>query len=359
MDGRKYGIEAEYALVQPDGRFADFTNTSYAEIRPLLETLPDYGHPELRVGDAGIRVKNWYAEGDERFDEGGRSTGLAFKGIEIRTPVCATIEESISSLQALRAMLRHALEAQGWSFLAIGFNPCTAAYEPAYAPWERDFHASHAANALPQISTLSYGPDFNFSCSRDTPKALIESVRRLTFYSPFIVPFSFSSPFLGGRLWEGLSYRTFRRTGPRPAALAHLSGAHDHPLAKEADPPSQHLRIEFKAFDMLGNDRLLAELFHLVVGIARCDPRALPGSADAPDAALHRKAALTGFEDDRIREGATAVLAASGSRHGFPLLREMLATRRTPAHAMRERFAQTGSLFAAEAQPENASAGTE
>lgn len=345
MDGRKYGIEAEYALLRPNGRFADFTNTSYAEIRPLLETLPDYGHPELRVGDAGIRVKNWYAEGDERFDENGRSTGLAFKGIEIRTPVCASIEESIGSLDTLRALLRDTLHAHGWSFLAIGFNPCTAAYAPAYAPWERDFHASHAANALPEVSTLSYGPDFNFSCSRDTPEAVIESVRRLTFYSPFIVPFSFSSPIVGGRLWEGHSYRTFRRTGPRPAALAHLAGAIDHPLAKQADPPSQHLRIEFKAFDMVGDDRLLAELFDLVVGIARSDSRDLPGTADAPDAALHRKAALTGFEDDAIREGAAAVLAASGSRHSFPLLREMLATRRTPAHAMRERFLRTGLPF--------------
>lgn len=359
MDGRKYGIEAEYALIRPDGRFADFTNTDYAEIRPLLETLPDYGHKELRVGDAGIRVKNWYAEGDERFDESGRSTGLAFKGIEIRTPACASVEESISSLAGLRGMLRDTLHARGWSLVAIGFNPCTAAYQPAYAPWERNFHASHAANALPQISTLSYGPDFNFSCSRDTPEAVIESVRRLTFYSPFIVPFSFSSPFVGGALWKGLSYRTFRRTGPRPAALAHLSMGHDHPLAKEADPPSHHLRIEFKAFDMIGDDRLLAELFHLVLGITLADAGDLPGAADVPDAVLHRRAALTGFDDEGIREGAAAVLAASGSRHDFPLLEEMLATRRTPAHAMRERFRRTGRMFAPDAQPANASAGTE
>ena len=101
MSDMRFGIEAEYALIRPDGRFADFTNTGYAEVRPLLDPLPDYKHPELRIGDAGIRVKNWYVEGDERFDEYGRSAGLAFKGIEIRTAVFPTIGGSIESLKEL------------------------------------------------------------------------------------------------------------------------------------------------------------------------------------------------------------------------------------------------------------------
>ncbi len=87
----------------------------------------------------------------------------------------------------------------------------------------------------------------NFSFSADSPEAIVERLWRLTYYSPYIVPFSFSSPFVGGALRSGLSYRTYRRTGRRPAALEHLSGGPDHPLVKNANPPSQHLRIEFKA----------------------------------------------------------------------------------------------------------------
>jgi hypothetical protein len=248
-------------------------------------------------------------------------------------------------------MLATQLEREGWRMATIGFNPLTRAYQPDYAPWERDFHASHTGNALPEISTLSYGPDLNFSRGGDTPETVIAAVRRLTFYSPFIVPFSFGSPFVGGGLWDGLSYRTFRRTGPRPAALAHLSGGYDHPLAKQADPPSQHLRIEFKAFDMVADDRLLAELFSLVLGIAFADAGALPGGADAPDAAMHRAVALTGFDEPAVREGAARVVAvaseallARGHSAAFPLLEDMLRTRRTPAHAMRERFVRTGCL---------------
>lgn len=348
----KFGIEAEYALVRPDGRFADFTNTEFAEAQALIAPLPDYRHPELRVGDAGIRVKNWYVEGDERFDRDGRSTGLAVKGIEIRTPACPSLEESLQSLQMLRGMLAACVEAQGWAIAAVGFNPCTAAYAPDYAPWERDFHAGHAANALPEISTLSYGPDFNFSLAGDAPEQVLERVRRLSWYSPWIVPFSFSAPFAAGGTWEGWSCRTFRRTGPRPAALAHLAGAPRHPLVKEADPPSQHGRIEFKACDMVADDRLMGELFRLVLGVALADARALPGSADRADAALHRRAALAAFDDEAVRDGAASLLSAARAAlrdRGFPcdlpLLEAMLAARRTPAHAMREHFARTGTLF--------------
>jgi hypothetical protein len=346
MDAMKFGIEAEYALIRPDGRFADYTNTHYPEVRALLEPLPDYGHSELRTGDAGIRVKNWYVEGDERFDESGRSTGLAVKGVEIRTPVFPGIEECMRSLDQLRSTLDLQLQTNGWSRVAIGFNPCTASYEPEYTPWEKEFHASHIENSLPEISTLSFGPDLNFSRSGDSPDAVLETVRRLTYYSPYIVPFSFNSPVVGGALWEGLSYRTFRRTGPRPAALAHLSGDPDHPLVKAADPASQHLRIEFKAFDMVGDDLLLAELFYLILGISLAGARDLPGTADRPDPKLHRQAAISGFCDNGIHEEASRVveaarraLAADGYQADLPLVTRMLATRRTPAHAVRERFA--------------------
>ena len=152
----------------------------------------------------------------------------------------------MASLNNLRSMLEAELGVHNWSLAVIGFNPYTASYEPSYTGWEQAFHASHVEDHLPQTSTLSYGPDLNISLEHSSPEDVLASVRRLTYYSPYIVPFSFGSPFLGGTLWDGLSYRTYRRTGPRPAALAHLSGVHDHPLVKEASPRSQHLRIELR-----------------------------------------------------------------------------------------------------------------
>ena len=132
MTGMKFGIDAEYALVRPDGSFADYTNTTLQEVQALLKPLPDYGHPELRNGDAGIRVKNWYVEGDERFDACGRPAGFAFKGVEIRTPVSPTVEASMACLAELRRMLAAELEARSCSLTTIGFNPVTSTYEPVY-----------------------------------------------------------------------------------------------------------------------------------------------------------------------------------------------------------------------------------
>ena len=43
MDGRKYGIEAEYALVRPDGRFAGFSDTGYASSARSLRRFPITG----------------------------------------------------------------------------------------------------------------------------------------------------------------------------------------------------------------------------------------------------------------------------------------------------------------------------
>lgn len=358
MLGFRFGVEAELALIRPDGRFADFTNTRFEEVQPFIDALPHDPDPDLRIGDAGIRVKNWYVEGDERFDESGRSTGLAFKGIEIRTAVFPTIGESISSLKTLWSMLERVLKARGWRYGVIGFNPCTRSYRPDYSAWEKEFQASHIAHRLPEISTLSFGPDLNFSRRGDTPEQVLEAVRRLTHYSPYVVPFSFGSPFVGGMLWDGLSYRTYRRTGLRPAALAHLSGRHDHPLVRQADPPSQHLRIEFKAFDMVADDRLLSELFRLILGISIADARHLPEGADLPDQQLHQRVARSGFEDDHVHSEATKILAiarrslkAAGDDKGFPLLEKMLALRRTPAHPMREYFLQTGEFFTPAAGP--------
>jgi hypothetical protein len=128
-----------------------------------------------------------------------------------------------------------------------------------------------------------------------------------------------------------------------------LVGEHAHPLVKEADPISQHLRIEFKAFDMVSDDRLLGELFYLVFGITLADNVDLPGAADEADQRFHRKVAVSGFDDDAVHEEARRIvslvrgaLRSNGYKQNFPLLEEMLETRQTPAHAMRERFNRTG-----------------
>ena len=159
-----------------------------------------------------------------------------------------------------------------------------------------------------EIVMLTYGPDLSFSCAEWDTDQNIDIGRKLTYYSPYILPFSFSSPFYGGEVWDGLSVRTYFRTGPRPACMVFI----DEPdkmidsvpsLTQEARVPAEAGRIEFKAFDSCCDFSLYAALLALLKGLALDDT--LPGRATVPDTALHQHVARVGFKD-----------GASGSRQG-------------------------------------------
>lgn len=351
----KYGIEAEYALVREDGSFCDYTNTSYEELSPLLNKLPDHHDPELFVWDKGIKIKNWYVEGDDRLNNEGELIGFAVKGIEIRTPALKSVAEAFESLDSLRSELRSVLKPAGFSLTSIGFNPSRKEYAPEYSNWELEYRSKRPAYKLSEISTLSYGPDLNFSFPEWNTEEVLNAARRLTYYSPYIVPFSFSSPFHNNNVWHGLSYRTFNRTGPRPAALAHLLEQQRSPLSRVPKVPAQEGRIEFKAFDMVQDEELLKELFYFVVAIALAPEKLLPGKSDVPDRALHQEAALHGFESKAIEAGASLlmpiaqdVLKQYGYPNLLPRLDNMLVSKRTPAHDMLETYAVTGKFFSTE-----------
>jgi hypothetical protein len=86
------------------------------------------------------------------------------------------------------------------------------------------------------------------------------------------LPFSFSSPFFDGAPWNGLSVRTFKRTGRRPAIMVFLHDGANHiavspSLTQPARVPFEAGRIEFKAFDTCRDIALYRSLFALLQGI--------------------------------------------------------------------------------------------
>ncbi|NJL46808.1 MAG: hypothetical protein HC929_04000 [Leptolyngbyaceae cyanobacterium SM2_5_2] len=146
---------------------------------------------------------------------------------------------------------------------------------------------------------------------------LIDISQKLTYYSPFIVPFSFSAPVADGQLWTGLSRRTYVRTGKRPAVLIFVDPATpadrlprptQPSLVKLARTATEIGRIEFKAFDTCGDFALYGALFVLLKGLIL--DQTLPGRAWVPDRSLHQRAALKGFADATIAAGAEQVLNA-------------------------------------------------
>jgi hypothetical protein len=149
-----------------------------------------------------------------------------------------------------------------------------------------------------------------------SPAELVDVGRKLTFYSPWLVPLSFSAPFRDGARWGGLSARTELRTGARPAVLVFLDV--DQPQV-EADPsltqvariPAEAGRIEFKAFDACPDPGLYGELLSLLTGLVL--DRTLPGRRTVPDADAHRYVARVGLTDDAVHTAAGELLDSAES----------------------------------------------
>jgi len=216
-----FGIEHEVAFLNPEGKLADFSRTKFADFAQIIEKLPLYprDYSQLHLGDQGIREKRWYIEGMERFADSGKLIAYIPKGIEIRTTIHSDIQSTITELTASFCLLREAASTFGFSPVLVTFNPYFTVFEPepAFNEYELRRLEVFTEERTDHIPMLSYGADLNISLAGLSFEQVIDIGRKLTYYSPYIIPLSYSSPFYQGTLWAGLSVRTFVRTGLRPA----------------------------------------------------------------------------------------------------------------------------------------------
>jgi hypothetical protein len=316
MDFR-FGIEHEVAFMRSSGRFADFTNTTYAEFAAIVATLPEYSDDVncLRLGDAGIRRKRWYIEGIERFDQVGKVLDCIPKGIEIRTTIHSSIAAVIDELAQSLRQLTEAAAPFGFTPTITSHNPIQTEFipQPPLNQYELNRLQSSPEERTEHLPMLTYGPDLNISVVGASAAQVVDWGRKLTYYSPFILPFSYGGKSIyAGQPWAGRSVRTFYRTGLRPAALVFVEQAQDllisdPSLTKQAQIPAEVGRIEFKAFDSCDIDRYPA-LLALLKGLLL--DQTLTGRATVPDRALHQRSAIYGFDDPLIDRIARDVLAA-------------------------------------------------
>ncbi|TWF74808.1 gamma-glutamyl:cysteine ligase YbdK (ATP-grasp superfamily) [Pseudonocardia hierapolitana] len=351
MPGRafRYGIEHEIALVHVGGGFADYTSTTFDELQAVVDALPEDSadYPDLRVGDQGIKRKRWYVEGYERFDEHGGLIRCDPKGLEVRTRIHDSIEAAVAALRDDLRLLDAELAGTELRATTVAFNPVRSEYriEPPLNAWEQAHRQDSPEERTAHLHMSTYGPDLNLSCAGLDEPAVVDAGRKLTYYSPWLVPLSFSSPFRDGGPWGGLSARTAVRTGVRPAALVFLAGSDgqldaDPSLTQVARLPAEVGRIEFKAFDACPDPELYGELLSLLTGVVL--DATLPGRRTTPDAGLHKHVAGVGLADDDVHAGTGELLdAAERAMADRPAdlarlarLRERWLRRESPAEAM-------------------------
>lgn len=330
-----YGIEQEIPLLRDQqSKFVDYSNTVFEELESVVRALPEYedDYPRLRVGDLGIKKKRWYVEGFERFREDGSLITTVPKSLEIRTVPRDSAEDAVKELEASYRLMKPLLQKGGFHPVWLSFNPFVKEFvpDPKLNDYEKRMRSGSPESITANIAQLSFGPDISISFSsvdgvQMTDEHLIDIGKKLTYYSPGIIPFSFSSPFYGGELWKGLSIRTFLRTGKRPATMVFLYDDKNMIVSKpsltqSARIPFERGRIEFKAFDTCNDPQIYLSLFALIEGLIM--DKTLSGRALVPDESLHKISAEHDFTDERIHKLGQDALAAA--RQSLPPTKSQL-----------------------------------
>jgi hypothetical protein len=354
-----FGVEHEVAFLKPGGEFADFSNTQFRDFEQIIEKLPVYpkDYPQLKIGSAGIKKKRWYIEGFERFADSEQVIRCEVKGIEIRTSIHSDIHGAIAELTSSFKLLSKIAAEFGLLPVLTSFNPHYQSFDPKppLNAYELKRRQASPEKQTANIAMLTYGPDLNISIADMAYKDLLDAGQKLTYYSPWIIPFSFSSPFYLSQLWSGLSVRTFMRTGKRPSAMIFVEKPEqlitsNPSLTKIARISAEVGRIEFKAFDSCDNFAIYAALLALLKGLIL--DKTLPGRAIIPDVNQHQTSAIFAFDNQKVLAMCTQILQVAEQAliddpdlYLLHPLHKMLLDRKTKAHELIESFYKTGSII--------------
>ena len=358
MNKFKFGIEHEVALLRENGEFLDFSNTKFGELAEIIEKLPQYesDYEYLLIGDLKIKLKRWYISCYERFNEDGTLRDCEPKGVEIRTTPHVGIKSVIDELLESFEQFRKLALKSGLTPTLTSCNPFRTEFPviPPFNEYEKSLGRKIPETKTFNVSVLTYGPDLNISYEGMDDDDLIDYARKIIYCSPFIIPFSFSSPFYDGKLWDGYSVRTAMRYKKRPVVIAYLKDKNKiiktTPWFTELARSEKEIgRIEFKAIDTCTDLNIYAGYLALLKGLML--DKKLKKRLDTPDSRLYDVAAVSAFDNEEILRGAYDIIAyAREALQGDPeakyldILTEMLDKRFVPAKLMIKEYQKNGSV---------------
>lgn len=335
QSGFRFGIEAEYLLADAATfRPLVYLGLEFTRLNDLLESISINDLPPL-TGLLPLaphrRVMPYLVEGYHLPDPDAAEPTLIPKGIEIRTPVCRSIEETVVVLGELHARLQRRLADAGLTATALAHHPYDDHFDGPQGA------RSESAWRWAMQAMMTYGPDVNVGLPPEHIAQInvADLFAKVNYYAPAMALFSLASPLHRGRLWSyrgqiGKSLRTFRRSTVGQALELH---------------PEQPGRLEFKCFDMTSRPDDFRAYLALWTAVLLDDE--LHGRSDEPTRHYElQAAAVNGFNDTALRDRATELLNRGGGaleRFGFDpeLLRplwERLRRERLPADEIIERI---------------------
>lgn len=259
MDNFRFGLEAEFMLADLKSyRPLWYKDVTFKTIDEIFEGISLEGIPDL----AGLsaepphkKLMPFIVEGYGILDADMNIIDAQPKGIEIRTPVCKSVNETLSVYKTLYDRVSSALATKEMVPVAISHHPVESKFSGVQNKRRYDFWM------WAQEVMTTYGPDINVSFPKEITDDLFNDLENLNLkvnhYAPAMAAVSLASPFFEGRPWEikgqrRKSYRTFKRSIIAPAIELH---------------PDENFRIEFKVFEMSKNLRDFEAYFHLVLGL--------------------------------------------------------------------------------------------
>jgi carboxylate-amine ligase len=242
--GFRFGLEGEYLLVEQESfRPLWHRDLTFGQLNGLLEGIR-YEHllggltlEGLELDPPHRTLMPFYVEGYGLPGADFRDwVDLAVKGVEVRTPVCPSLESCLQVYEELYQVLQARLGEAGLRAVPLSHHP---------EAWDFQGPQNYARHDWWQWSMramTTYGPDLNLSRAGDWKSSFDWDGLQLraNTYAPAIVAFGLASPVGQGRLWQvrgrpGQSLRTYRRSPTAPAVAAH---------------PKEQGRLELKALDM-------------------------------------------------------------------------------------------------------------
>ncbi len=234
-----FGIEAEYLLLDQDFRPLFHDDLAFDRLRDCVDNIPasEFGTDGFNIKPLHKHANPYLIEGYYLTDENMKPHTLLPKGIEVRTPIRSSIDESISVLTEITERLRKSVLSE------FGYHLCTISHHPTQSNFQAPpNYKRHDYWQWALTAMTTFGPDINISL----PPDLIGEVDqkrlgdKINFYMPAVIALTFASPLLDGKLWildhlNGKSARTFNRSKWAPLHYIHTE---------------PELRFEFKGFEM-------------------------------------------------------------------------------------------------------------
>jgi carboxylate-amine ligase len=259
MNGFRFGLEAEYMLASAkDFRPLWYKDVTFAELDHIFENISLDGIPSLdglAAEPPHKKMMPFIVEGYGIPDENFVVKDAYPKGVEIRTPVCNSLEQLFEVFELLYTRVKKALNEKDMTPIAISHHPIEWKFSGPQNKRRHDFWLW----AMEVMTT--YGPDVNVSFPKEITDRLFSDIEdlnaKVNYYSPALAAISLSAPFIKGAPWEikgqrGKSYRTFKRSVVAPAIELH---------------PDENFRIEFKVFEMTAKSREFRNYFLLVLAL--------------------------------------------------------------------------------------------